>query len=152
MPVTPATIVPAGGSRLTPTAGSGSLPGVRRAVLMMMLPLVLGVALVGCGGGSAATIGPFSGSGITVQAVGIQFEPREIQLPAGQPLRIVLDNRDAGVPHDIGIRQDGRDLGTSAIVTGPAMTEVRFGPLEPGTYQYVCTVHPSMMGTLTIVP
>lgn len=118
----------------------------------MMLPVVLGAALLGCGGGPTATIGPFTGSEITVQAVNIQFEPREIQLPAGEPLRIVLDNRDAGVPHDIGIRQDGRDLGTSAIVTGPAMTEVRFGPLEPGTYQLVCTVHPSMTGTLAIVP
>jgi plastocyanin len=117
-----------------------------------MLPVVLGAAILGCGGGSAATLGPFSGAEVTVQAVDIQFEPGEIQLPAGQPLRIVLDNRDAGVPHDIGVRQDGRDLGTSPIVTGLAMTEVRFGPLEPGTYQYVCTVHPSMTGTLTIVP
>ena len=37
-------------------------------------------------------------------------------------------------------------------MTGPATTEVRFGPLPPATYQFMCTVHPNMLGTLTVTP
>ena len=37
-------------------------------------------------------------------------------------------------------------------MTGPATTEVRFGPLAPGDYQFMCTVHPNMLGTLTVTP
>ena len=37
-------------------------------------------------------------------------------------------------------------------MTGPATTEVRFGPLVPGSYQFMCTVHPNMLGTLTVTP
>jgi plastocyanin len=121
-----------------------------RRLITVLLGIALGLGLAACGGGPAATIGPFSGPEVTVGAVGLQYESTAIQLPAGRPLRIVLDNRDAGVPHDISIRKDGQELATSAIVTGPAMTEVRFGPLEPGEYQFVCTVHPAMTGTLTI--
>jgi plastocyanin len=121
-----------------------------RRTLLVTLSLAITAAVYGCGG-QVATLAPFTGSGITVQADDVQFSSREIQLPAGQPLRIVLDNRDAGVPHDISVRQGSQVLATSAIVSGPATTEVRFGPLEPGTYQFICTVHPAMTGTLTIV-
>lgn len=117
---------------------------------MGLLAVALVLALGACGGGPAATIGPFSGAEATVRAVNIQFETTAIELPAGQPLRLVLDNQDAGVPHDVSIRQGGQELARSAIVSGPAMTEVRFGPLEPGSYQFACTVHPAMTGTLTI--
>jgi plastocyanin len=64
----------------------------------------------------------------------------------------VLDNRDAGVPHDIKVFQGGTTIGQSPAVTGPATTEVRIGPLAPGSYQFMCTVHPNMLGTLTVTP
>jgi len=123
-----------------------------RRPILAVLAAVLGVALWGCGGGSSATVGPFSGAEVTVQAINIAFEPGEVQLPAGTPLRIVLDNRDAGVPHDIRVTDGDRVLGQSPTVTGPGETEVRFGPLSPGTYRFACAVHPSMTGTLTVTP
>jgi plastocyanin len=37
-------------------------------------------------------------------------------------------------------------------VSGPATTEVRFGPLAPARYQFTCEVHPNMLGTLIVTP
>ena len=95
---------------------------------------------------------PFTGETVTVVAIGLAFQPNEVKLPAGQPLRIILDKKDAGVPHNIHVFQGDTDLGRSATVTGPAQTEVRFGPLAAGTYQFACEVHPSMLGTITVGP
>lgn len=110
------------------------------------------LAVAACGG-AAATVDPsFAGGTVTIRAANIAFETTQVTLPAGQPLRIILDNADAGVPHDIAISGNGSEVARSAIVTGPAQTEVRFGPLTAGTYSFHCTVHPAMTGTLTITP
>ncbi len=115
---------------------------------------VLGVlsALAIAGGCAAAPpdAGPFGGPSATVRAVSVSYDPGEISLPGGVQVRIVLDNQDSGVPHDVRVIQGDRVFGTSPVVTGPATTEVRFGPLTPARYQYVCTVHPNMIGTLVI--
>jgi len=117
----------------------------RPLAAVVALALLLGACT------SAPPLASFTGQTITVVAVGIAFQPNVIQLPAGRPLRIVLDNQDSGVPHDVHVFQGDTDYGTSSTVTGPGQTEVRFGPLTPGTYQFACTVHPAMTGTLTIV-
>ena len=123
-----------------------SIPTLVPAILLALF------AVAACGG-AAATVDPsFGGSTATVRAVNVAFETTQVTLPAGQPLRIILDNADAGVPHDVAISKDGSEVARSAIVTGPARTEVRFGPLTTGTYKFACTVHPAMTGTLTITP
>jgi plastocyanin len=124
---------------------------MRRAVAILMLLSAIAMLAAACQPGATA-LPSFSGPEATVSAVNIAFQPAEVTLPAGSPLRIVLDNRDAGVPHDIRISQGGREIATSPVVTGPGQTEVRFGPLPAGTYQFTCTIHPSMTGTLTITP
>jgi plastocyanin len=127
------------------------------------LVVALALAFAGCssgdtpgtgdaGGNGATAVGPFNGSTITVQAIDIQFEPDTITMLSGQPLRIVLDNQDAGVPHDIHVFQGDTDYGTSTIVTGPGLTEIRFGPLSPARYTFACTIHPDMAGTLVVTP
>jgi plastocyanin len=126
----------------------------RRAGVIAALPLVLSVLAAGCSGagGSAGVSASFDGATATVEAVNIQFEPDTVTLPAGQPLRIVLDNKDAGVPHDIHVFQGDTDIATSPVVTGPGLTEVRFGPLKADRYTFQCTIHPDMIGTLVVTP
>jgi plastocyanin len=125
----------------------------RRHPLVLVTFAVAAVMVGACGGPSAPVdAGPFTGAEAVVKAVNIAYDPVAISLPTGVPLRLVLDNRDNGVPHDIKVLQGDQGLGQSPVVTGPAMTEVRVGPLSPGTYQYQCTVHPNMLGTLTITP
>ena len=127
----------------------------RRAAAIVALPLALSMLAAGCsasgasGGGVAAS---FDGATATVEAVNIQFEPDTITLPAGQPLRIILDNQDAGVPHDVHVFQGDTDVATSPVVTGPGQTEVRFGPLRADRYTFQCTIHPDMIGTVVITP
>ena len=116
---------------------------------------VVGVSLlvVACGGPSVPVdAAPFTGEEATVAAVNIAYDPDEVKLPAGFPLRIVLDNRDGGVAHDIKVYQGATTIAQSPAVTGPATTEARFGPLTAGTYQFMCTVHTNMLGTLTVTP
>ena len=36
------------------------------------------------------------------------------------------------------------------VVTGPAETDYNVPALAAGTYQFMCTIHPSMTGTLTV--
>lgn len=117
--------------------------------------LLLGLSVLVAGCGSGAAIGPdasFAGADATIEAVDIQFEPDTVTLPAGQPLRLLLDNRDAGVPHDLHVFRGDQDVGTSPTIIGPGLTEVRFGPLTPGNYQFQCQIHPDMIGTLVVTP
>jgi plastocyanin len=127
---------------------------MQRIGLLLLTGLLVATLVAGCGpAGPASTVdASFDGAQATVRAVNVAFQPTEISLPSGTPLRIILDNRDAGVPHDIKVIQGDREFGRSATITGPGQTEVRFGPLPAGSYQFVCVVHPGMTGTLTITP
>jgi plastocyanin len=122
-----------------------------RRIMTAVLVLGLAYAAAACSSDAPVQV-PFVGTSATVTAANLAFAPGTVSLPAGGPLRIVLDNRDASVPHNLKVTQGGREIAKSSIVSGPAQAEVRFGPLEPGSYQFVCDVHPNMTGTLTITP
>ena len=86
--------------------GSRASAGARAAAAIAGLSLILAA----CGGPSVPVdAAPFTGKEATVAAVNISYDPDEVKLPAGFPLRIVLDNRDGGVPHDIKVFQGGHD-------------------------------------------
>jgi plastocyanin len=116
-----------------------------------VLLAVLLAALAGCGSGGGIE-GPFTGASVTLRAVGIAWEPTSLTLPANTPLRIVLQNDDEGIPHNVRVFQGEQVFGTSPTVRGIATTEVRFGPLPAARYQFVCDVHPDMIGTLVVTP
>ena len=92
------------------------------------------------------------GAEATLRAVGIAFEPTSLTLPANTPLRIVFQNDDEGIPHNVRVFQGEQTFGTSPTITGIATTEVRFGPLPASRYQFVCDTHPDMIGTLIVTP
>ncbi len=63
---------------------------------------------------------------------------------------MAFDNRD-GVPHNLEIRDaNGSVVFRGDIVTGPVVTVYDVPPLSAGAYQFICTVHPAMTGTLTV--
>lgn len=101
--------------------------------------------------GSAA---PSTGSGgtlLTEVASGVRFQSTTLEAPAGQPFQIEFDNRDAGIPHNIGI-QDGSGalLFEGESITGVANTTYSVLALTAGTYTFVCKWHPNMTGQLTV--
>ena len=116
-----------------------------------VLLVVLLAALAGCGSGGGIE-GPFTGASVTLRAVGVAWEPTSLTMPANTPLRIVLQNDDEGIPHNVRVFQGEQVFGTSPTVRGIATTEIRFGPLPAARYQFVCDVHPDMIGTLVITP
>ena len=88
----------------------------------------------------------------TITARNLEFEQTMVAMKAGVPLRLVLQNEDAGIPHNILVRGGGTDIGKTEIVTGIARAELSFGPLPPGEYEFLCEIHPNMAGTITVAP
>lgn len=80
------------------------------------------------------------------------FDPSTLTAPAGQPLTIEFDNPDVA-PHNIAIKAanpDGSDwIGLPIAQAGQTAT-YQAPALKAGTYTFVCSVHPTMVGTLTV--
>jgi plastocyanin len=123
-----------------------------RSAARRVLVLIAAVALAGCGSSDATVDPSFNGGSVTIEAVGLQFTDAIVDLPAGEPLRLVLDNKDAGVPHNLRVFAGDTEYGKSATVSGPGLAEVRFGPLPAGRYQFQCEIHPAMLGTVVVGP
>ncbi len=105
----------------------------------------------GAPGPSAAPSGEASGPVVQVSAVNIAYEQSQISAPAGTGFTIHFDNKDAGVPHNVAIKDaSGTEVFKGDIITGPAQADYQVPALAAGTYTFVCSVHPNMTGTLTV--
>jgi cytochrome c oxidase subunit II len=76
----------------------------------------------------------------------LQFDTDALEAPSGEDFCIEFTNNDTAV-HDVGIDAigfNGDDVqpGESITYTIPAM--------EPGDYEFICTIHPTMTGTLSV--
>ncbi len=80
---------------------------------------------------------------VTIQD--FKFEPAEVQVAAGQT--VSWTNED-GEPHTV--RSEDGSI-SSAIISGEPFVWTAEG--EPGTaIPYICSIHPTMKGTVTIAP
>ena len=118
--------------------------------------VVLAVVLVACSGASAApttTDAPAattvaSTGAVTIVAKDIKFQQTQVAVPAGTPITIDFDNQD-GAPHNIAISDaSGAQVFKGDIVAGSKVT-YSVPALAPGTYTFLCEVHPDMKGTIT---
>lgn len=96
-------------------------------------------------------------SGATVlklNALNIAYDQHALTAPANQPFVIDFKNEDpAGVSHNVQIRKsDGTVIDDPPTIDGGAETQYSYAALPPGTYTFICKVHPiaSMTGTLTV--
>jgi plastocyanin len=81
----------------------------------------------------------------------IQFEQKELSAPADKDFVIRFDNKDAGTPHNVEIKDaNGQSVFKGEIFNGVAVKDYAVPALAAGTYQFICTVHPNMVGTLTV--
>jgi YVTN family beta-propeller protein len=71
-----------------------------------------------------------------------EFGPREIAITAGQS---VVWHNDDGAPHSLTFKDGGK--GTDLLLPGAQFTR-QFD--EAGSYDYVCSVHPYMSGTVVV--
>ena len=97
----------------------------------------------GGGGGSDSPAAPAAGSragGTTIEMVDLKFRPRSVTIERGETVTFV--NRGK-VTHNA----KGKDFFSRVVQPGGSYRH-RFD--EAGTFEYVCTFHPGMDGTLRV--
>jgi plastocyanin len=94
--------------------------------------------------------------GITeVSAMAVKFEQASIELAADAPTQIRFHNMDVGIPHNVAIHEGttdtvGAELFQGEIFNGDDERLYDIPPLAAGGYVFICTVHPNMVGALTV--
>lgn len=90
-----------------------------------------------------------------IEAKSIAFNLKTLVVPAGRPFQLVFDNNDAGVPHNVQIDDSPARASTlfdGAVETGVISVTYDVPALPPGTYYFLCKVHPNMNGTVIAAP
>lgn len=104
------------------------------------------------GGESAEPSASAASGAVAIGALGIAFEEATVSVPAGKSFQIAFTNSDAGTPHNVSIHRDsasGAEVFKGEIFNGVETRTYDVPALEAGSYTFVCTVHPTMVGTLT---
>jgi plastocyanin len=100
----------------------------------------------------AVTAPPVGAGQLELTAFAIDFDPKALTAPAG-PLELRFHNRDNAVPHGFAINDaSGSTVFEGEIAVGPVVIDYSIPDLPPGTYTFMCPVHPNMTGTLAVVP
>jgi plastocyanin len=113
----------------------------RRRTLAALAALSV-VALAGCGGGDGAAAEPEPAGpppAATVELEPVSFAPAKVTIEAGETVRWTWKG---GVQHDVA----GKGFKSKVMSKGSFSHTFT----EPGTYDYKCSVHPTMKGTVTV--
>ena len=119
------------------------------AILLATLIAALGVAMsygsaaasTGSAGGDTAVIA--TNLPDTVVIKNFAFGPATMTVAPGTKITVVNQDR---APHTVTAVNKSFDTGTIAGGKSGQIT----APNTPGTYPYICTIHPSMTGTLIV--
>ncbi len=72
----------------------------------------------------------------TLVIKGHKFEPAELKVPAGQKIKITIDNQDP-TPEEF----ESRELKREKVIPGSSKGVLSIGPLKPGSYAFVGEFH-----------
>jgi len=86
---------------------------------------------------------------VTLVADDLRWDTDCLEAPAG-PLTIVVDNVDDGQNHNVHLPTAPGSPATD-LEQGPSRQALEVD-LTPDAYEYVCDIHPNMVGTLTVTP
>jgi len=128
---------------------------MKKLLTLMLASLVI----AGCGGDDTSTTEPPIGQSgsdvgtgssletaegtISIAMKDIEFKPADQTVKVGQ--KVVWTNED-DVQHDAN-STSGAEFETELVGKGGT---VEYSPDQAGKIEYVCSVHPSMKGTLTV--
>ncbi len=108
------------------------------------------------GAASAAASGPAGSANpnlVMISAFGVKFEQTTVTAPAKTPFQVQFENKDPGTPHNVALHlgdAKGAEVFKGAVFSGVATRVYDVPALDAGSYAFVCTVHPTMTGTLTV--
>jgi plastocyanin len=122
-----------------------------------IFPPKIGGAAAGAGGSPGASgvaAGSLPPGTLQVVAKNIGYDVKALTVDAGKPFAIQFVNQDVGIDHDVDIR----DAAGKAVIQdephtpGGQTSLYQYTPLQPGTYTFICSVHPigPMTGVLTV--
>ncbi len=122
----------------------------RRALALALAGALL-FGLVACGSDSDTGSSDGGGDGlppgdVVLTADNIAWSTDELQAPADTDFTIVIDNQDAGVQHNLDIK----DTDFKTELEAGVSAQVLQINLPAGDYDYVCDLHPNMTGSLTV--
>ena len=101
--------------------------------------------------GESGGPGGAPGADVTVEAKGIAFLQASWTAPADKPFTLAFDNEDAGVPHNVALKDSGgAEVWKGAIFNGVETRVYEVPALPGGVYTFVCSVHANMTGTATL--
>ena len=139
-----------------------------RKTVLYSLAVIAALTLAACAGGANDTA-----QTLTIEAVDLGFTPSTLEVKAGEPVKLTLQNNGAlthdfsimefpmegmaeetgGMEHDMGDAAAEPELHVAAAGGQSAMLE--FTPSKPGTYEFWCTVaghkEAGMTGTLVVL-
>jgi len=99
---------------------------------------------------SAAASASASATVVGLSALNVAFDPTVLSVPADAAFQIKFDNNDNGTPHNVEIKDaSGASIFKGEIFAGVDTRTYDVQALAAGTYQFVCSVHSNMTGTLT---
>ncbi|HVF09140.1 MAG TPA: cupredoxin domain-containing protein [Actinomycetota bacterium] len=132
-------------------------------------PTMSGTVVVAAGGGGGAEPPPDEGGGgeepppdeggggttatASVAAENTAFTPAALSWAADTQVALTFDNRDpadvAG-PHNVSIYDGDAAVFQGDLVSGPETFEYTVPPMQAGTFEFRCDVHPEMIGTVEV--
>ena len=122
---------------------------MRRLALLLAL---LAIGATACGeddGGGGGAEGASSqecpSGAVVIEMVDIEFDPQDATAGAGD--EICWINEDA-IDHNA-VAESGAEFESELFGKGQTFTTTVD---EPGTVEYVCTIHPGMTGTIEVSP
>jgi plastocyanin len=93
-----------------------------------------------------------SGPELHVVARDVDYDADCLAAPADTPFTIVFENQDAGVQHNIVIREGTvRNLFEGDIILGPSTITYQVDATPAGQYRFFCVVHPLQMAGIFVV-
>jgi plastocyanin len=123
---------------------------MRRSGGPLAAALVAVLAVAGCGGGGGdgdtKDAQPASSKPGQIRIANFEFKPQTAVVKPGTT--VTWTNADSSI-HDI------KDTSPLATPTSPSLSQgdtFSITYAEPGTYSYVCGIHPYMTGTVEVAP
>jgi plastocyanin len=119
-----------------------------RALIIVLAVLALGLAACGGddengGGGGTAGSGECPSEAVVIVMRDIKFDPENATAQAGQ--EICWPNEDT-IDHNV-VAESGAEFESDLYGQGETFTAT---VEEAGTVEYVCTIHPAMVGTIEV--